>query len=144
MDKENLDPDFAYYDRGKSHISKFYKQTPGVCTNTRMELQSILRNTEENSTTEPQTSKSSRTTINFSSSSTGASVSKKPRPSCYQYWGASSDILRGAQESSSCGGFVTDEALEIGAGAALGAFGATDLGHVVGEEVLGGIWWWSV
>ena len=49
MDKENYDPDpeWKYYDRDKSHNSSFYGKTPGVCTNTNMELRQILRTTNE-------------------------------------------------------------------------------------------------
>ena len=49
MNKENYDPDpdWNYYSREKSHNSSFYGKTPGVCTNTRMELQQILRTTNE-------------------------------------------------------------------------------------------------
>ena len=52
MEKENVDPDYLFYERDKSHNSSFYKKTPGVCTNTREELQAILRNTDSVSTQE--------------------------------------------------------------------------------------------
>ena len=40
------DPDFEYYNWDKkSHNSKFYKKTPGVCTTVKDELQAILRTT---------------------------------------------------------------------------------------------------
>ena len=45
MDKENKDPDWVFYSRDKSHESSFYGKTPGVCTNTKMELEQILTNT---------------------------------------------------------------------------------------------------
>ena len=45
MDKENKDPDWVFYSRDKSHESSFYGKTSGVCTNTKMELEQILRNT---------------------------------------------------------------------------------------------------
>ena len=48
MEKENSDPDWEFYRRGKSHASSYYKQTPGVCTNTRQELSQILRTTNNN------------------------------------------------------------------------------------------------
>ena len=44
--KENKDPDYVFFDREKSHNKSFYQKTPGVCTNTKMELQKILRTTE--------------------------------------------------------------------------------------------------
>jgi hypothetical protein len=55
MDKENIDPDYVYYDRNKSHNSYYYNQTPGVCTNTKMELKSILRTTDANTTNDNTT-----------------------------------------------------------------------------------------
>ena len=45
-DKENKDPEYVFFDRDKSHNTSFYKKTPGVCTNTKMELQKIPRTTE--------------------------------------------------------------------------------------------------
>ena len=39
------DPDFKYYNWEKSHNSKFYKKTPGVCTTVKDELQAIFRTT---------------------------------------------------------------------------------------------------
>ena len=48
MEKENSDPDWEFYRRDKSHASSYYKQTPGVCTNTRQELSQILRTTNNN------------------------------------------------------------------------------------------------
>ena len=42
---QNSDPDYEFYSFEKSHNSAFYKQTPGVCTTTKGELQAILRTT---------------------------------------------------------------------------------------------------
>jgi hypothetical protein len=42
---QNSDPDYEFYNFDKSHNSAFYKQTPGVCTTKKDELQAILRTT---------------------------------------------------------------------------------------------------
>ena len=86
MNKENFDPDpdWNYYNRDKSHNSSFYGKTPGVCTNTKMELCQILRTTNEN---EKQ---------GFRNLSVRNQRSKN-------YWGSPSKILLGGCESENHG-----------------------------------------
>ena len=39
------DSEFVFYNRDKSHNTSFYKKTPGVCTSSKQELESISRTT---------------------------------------------------------------------------------------------------
>ena len=79
MDKENLDPEYLFYERDKSHNSSFYKQTPGVCTNTREELASILKTTESVNSQEVSSTDADRTTNKPRSTNPKKTTTHKPK-----------------------------------------------------------------
>ena len=63
------DPDFEFYNWDKSHNNKFYKQTPGVCTTSKQELQSILNTTAVGDSTTKKPDHSSKPSENLETQS---------------------------------------------------------------------------
>jgi hypothetical protein len=72
------DPDYSFFSRDKSHNISFYKQTPGVCTSSKQELNLLLRTTEH-----PDT-------VSDHGKSEENLEPRQPDP----YWTAPSNILR--------------------------------------------------
>ena len=86
MNKENKDPDpdYVFFDRNKSHNSAYYKQTPGVCTNTKMELRRILRTTNS-----PPSSNN-----NIPENTSNNNLPENSMPVKDRYWVDPRDVLR--------------------------------------------------
>ena len=81
MDSDS-DPDYAFYDWNKSHNVAYYKQTPGVFTSTKLELQAMLRSKESPS---PSPSPAPTNQTPKSNTKSGSDF----------YWQNPGDILRG-------------------------------------------------
>ena len=82
MNKENRDPDYVFFDRDKSHNTSHYKKVPGVCTNSKMELNRILRTTASPPMPAPPLPLSNNNNI-------------APKTSLDRYWIDPSDVLGG-------------------------------------------------